>query len=243
MRRLLGRRSAFAGVRHCGDGRLRRGGGRTLAGRGPGACRAGVDRGRVGRGVRRGGLDGRGRAPRRAGAAPDRRGVGSRQGRPAPDGGQGFHRALSMADLLVAATAERHGVVVLHYDGDYEMIAAVTGRPTQWVAPPEQPTDGERPAPSPVTLRSGSTRSSMNVAPGPVVETTVRPSRAIGPAVRHDPTSCRRGPGRPPEPPHRDSPLPGPCRRSGTPSDTTDRPPISSQSAGTRRSVRAGGRS
>ncbi|MGW1996031.1 PIN domain-containing protein [Embleya sp. NPDC001921] len=49
--------------------------------------------------------------------------------------GKGVHRALSMADLLIAATAERHGVVVLHYDGGYDMIAAVTGQPTQWVAP------------------------------------------------------------------------------------------------------------
>jgi predicted nucleic acid-binding protein len=32
-----------------------------------------------------------------------------------------------MADLLVAATAERHGVTVLHYDGDYDIIAAITG--------------------------------------------------------------------------------------------------------------------
>jgi predicted nucleic acid-binding protein len=49
--------------------------------------------------------------------------------------GKGFHRALSMADLLIAATAERHDVVVLHYDGDYDMIAAVTSQPTQWVTP------------------------------------------------------------------------------------------------------------
>ncbi|WP_380281207.1 PIN domain nuclease [Kitasatospora purpeofusca] len=47
----------------------------------------------------------------------------------------GNWRALSVADLVVAATAERHGVTVLHYDGDYDMIAAVTGQPTRWVAP------------------------------------------------------------------------------------------------------------
>lgn len=45
------------------------------------------------------------------------------------------HRALSMADLLIAATAERHGVTVLHYDGDYDMITAITGQPTAWVVP------------------------------------------------------------------------------------------------------------
>lgn len=48
---------------------------------------------------------------------------------------KGNHRALSMADLLVAATAERHGATVLHYDGDYDMISAITGQPTAWVVP------------------------------------------------------------------------------------------------------------
>jgi predicted nucleic acid-binding protein len=48
---------------------------------------------------------------------------------------KGCHRALSMADLLVAATAERHGATVLHYDGDYDMIAAITGQYTLWVVP------------------------------------------------------------------------------------------------------------
>ncbi|MFJ8437767.1 PIN domain nuclease [Kitasatospora griseola] len=48
---------------------------------------------------------------------------------------RGNHRALSMADMLIAATAERHGVTVLHYDGDYDMVAAITGQPTRWVVP------------------------------------------------------------------------------------------------------------
>jgi predicted nucleic acid-binding protein len=48
---------------------------------------------------------------------------------------KGYHRALSMADLLVAATAERHGATVLHYDGDYDMIATITGQDTVWVVP------------------------------------------------------------------------------------------------------------
>ena len=49
---------------------------------------------------------------------------------------RGNHRALSMADLLIAATAERHGAAVLHYDGDFDMIASLTGQPTEWVVPP-----------------------------------------------------------------------------------------------------------
>ncbi|GAB2908419.1 PIN domain-containing protein [Streptomyces mayteni] len=50
--------------------------------------------------------------------------------------GKGNWRAVSMGDLIVAATAERHGATVLHYDGDFDMIAAVTGQATQWVAEP-----------------------------------------------------------------------------------------------------------
>jgi predicted nucleic acid-binding protein len=46
---------------------------------------------------------------------------------------KGIHRALSLADLLIAATAERHRVTVLHYDQDYDMIAAITGQATRWV--------------------------------------------------------------------------------------------------------------
>lgn len=44
-------------------------------------------------------------------------------------------RALSVADLVIAATAERSGATVLHYDADYDMIAAVTGQPMRWVVP------------------------------------------------------------------------------------------------------------
>ncbi|WP_030595668.1 PIN domain nuclease [Streptomyces fulvoviolaceus] len=49
---------------------------------------------------------------------------------------RGNWKALSVSDLIIAATAERHGAVVLHYDGDYDMIASVTSQPTAWVAPP-----------------------------------------------------------------------------------------------------------
>jgi predicted nucleic acid-binding protein len=38
-------------------------------------------------------------------------------------------------DLLIAAAAEATGVAVLHYDEDYERIAAITGQPTRWLAP------------------------------------------------------------------------------------------------------------
>lgn len=48
----------------------------------------------------------------------------------------GFHRALSLPDLLIAATAELNRRTILHYDGDFDMIASLTGQPAQWVVPP-----------------------------------------------------------------------------------------------------------
>lgn len=45
------------------------------------------------------------------------------------------HRHFRLPDLIIAATAEVHGAVVLHYDTDYDRIAAITGQPTEWVAP------------------------------------------------------------------------------------------------------------
>lgn len=48
----------------------------------------------------------------------------------------GFHRALSLPDLLVAATAELNRRTVLHYDGDFDMIASLTGQAAEWVVPP-----------------------------------------------------------------------------------------------------------
>jgi predicted nucleic acid-binding protein len=49
--------------------------------------------------------------------------------------GRSQHRAVALPDLLIAACAERAELTVLHYDADYERIAAVTGQPVQWVVP------------------------------------------------------------------------------------------------------------
>ena len=38
-------------------------------------------------------------------------------------------------DLLVAAAAEDAGLVVLHYEADFERISAVTGQKCEWVVP------------------------------------------------------------------------------------------------------------
>ena len=45
------------------------------------------------------------------------------------------HRSVSIPDLIVAATAERYSLTVLHYDGGYERIAEITGQPTEWIVP------------------------------------------------------------------------------------------------------------
>ncbi|WP_157171757.1 PIN domain-containing protein [Nocardia higoensis] len=49
---------------------------------------------------------------------------------------KGKHRSAGVSDLLIAATAEAHGLTVLHYDRDFETVREVTGQPTQWIAPP-----------------------------------------------------------------------------------------------------------
>jgi predicted nucleic acid-binding protein len=45
------------------------------------------------------------------------------------------HRAVPLPDLLVAACAERAGLVVLHYDADFERIARLTGQEARWIVP------------------------------------------------------------------------------------------------------------
>jgi len=45
------------------------------------------------------------------------------------------HRAVPLPDLLVAACAESAGLVVLHYDADFDRIAELTGQPARWVVP------------------------------------------------------------------------------------------------------------
>ncbi len=44
----------------------------------------------------------------------------------------GRHR-VPIPDLIIAAAAEAAGLVILHYDSDYEIIAEVTKQPVEWV--------------------------------------------------------------------------------------------------------------
>lgn len=45
----------------------------------------------------------------------------------------GDHRRVPPVDLLIAAAAEHAGVPVIHYDRDYERIAAVTQLDARWL--------------------------------------------------------------------------------------------------------------
>jgi predicted nucleic acid-binding protein len=47
---------------------------------------------------------------------------------------RGQHRAPSIPDLIIAATAELTGLAVLHVDKDFEIIAAITGQPLERLA-------------------------------------------------------------------------------------------------------------
>lgn len=47
---------------------------------------------------------------------------------------RGRHR-VALPDLIIAAVAERGSLIVLHYDDDFERIAAVTGQVMEWVVP------------------------------------------------------------------------------------------------------------
>ena len=44
---------------------------------------------------------------------------------------KGHHRATSIPDLMVAATAELAGLMVLHRDKDFELIASITRQPVE----------------------------------------------------------------------------------------------------------------
>ena len=44
---------------------------------------------------------------------------------------RGQHRAPSIPELIIAATAELAGLAVLHVDKDFEIIASITGQPLE----------------------------------------------------------------------------------------------------------------
>lgn len=48
---------------------------------------------------------------------------------------EGRWREVGLADLLVAAVADRHSLTLVHYDADFDTIAAITGQDARWVVP------------------------------------------------------------------------------------------------------------
>jgi hypothetical protein len=44
-------------------------------------------------------------------------------------------RGRKVPELLIAAAAETEGLIVLHYDADFDRIADVTGQRSEWVVP------------------------------------------------------------------------------------------------------------
>jgi predicted nucleic acid-binding protein len=47
---------------------------------------------------------------------------------------RGQHRT-SIPDVIIAATAAEHELTILHYDSDYERLAAVAGTDHEWIIP------------------------------------------------------------------------------------------------------------
>jgi predicted nucleic acid-binding protein len=48
--------------------------------------------------------------------------------------GRAQHRGPTPMDLLIAAVAQVHDTVLLHYDRHFDAIARVTGQPMEWLA-------------------------------------------------------------------------------------------------------------
>jgi predicted nucleic acid-binding protein len=49
--------------------------------------------------------------------------------------GGAHQRSVGHQDLLIAAAAEAADVELLHYDEDFDRIAAITGQPMRWIVP------------------------------------------------------------------------------------------------------------
>lgn len=47
----------------------------------------------------------------------------------------GQHRGPGVPDLLIAAAAQVYDATVVHYDHDFDTIAAITGQPVMWIVP------------------------------------------------------------------------------------------------------------
>jgi hypothetical protein len=103
---------------------------------------------------------------------------------------QRSRRGRKIPDLLIAAAGEQLALTVLHYDGDFDAIASVTGQRCEWVVPAGSVpwTGGERHGPTPaacgpaggspqaMSFASGSGSSSRRRAPVMGVERILDPA-------------------------------------------------------------------
>jgi predicted nucleic acid-binding protein len=48
---------------------------------------------------------------------------------------RGQHRGPGIPDLVIAACAEIHDAVIVHYDRDFDTIATVTAQESRWLVP------------------------------------------------------------------------------------------------------------
>lgn len=48
---------------------------------------------------------------------------------------RGQHRGANIPDLVVAAAAEQAGLIMLHYDADFDLISTVTKQAVEWIVP------------------------------------------------------------------------------------------------------------
>jgi predicted nucleic acid-binding protein len=53
--------------------------------------------------------------------------------------GRGHHQGVKVPDLLVAAAAERSGLIVMCHDHDFDLIAEVSGQRVDWFPPRPSP--------------------------------------------------------------------------------------------------------
>lgn len=48
---------------------------------------------------------------------------------------RGQHRGVRVPDLVLAAIADIEELTILHCDADFDLMAEITGQPTEWVVP------------------------------------------------------------------------------------------------------------
>jgi hypothetical protein len=101
---------------------------------------------------------------------------------------RGAHRSAGPVDLLIAATAERSGLIVLCDDRDFETVSAVTGQPVRRLASLQRSTTA--PEPCSRTQLPPSARHSVTAPADLRAERATVPQVVRGPTRRPESGSC-----------------------------------------------------